>query len=66
MQDNASIYKVYATIDLLKKIDLIILNWPTNSLDLNPIENIWSLLKNRIGKHFLKTREEVKVAVEKE
>ena len=66
MQDNASIHKAHATIDLLKKMDLIILNWPANSPDLNPIENIWSLLKNRIGKHFPKTREEVKAAVEKE
>ena len=27
-----------------------ILDWPVNSPDLNPIENLWSLVKRRLGK----------------
>jgi transposase len=26
------------------------LNWPGNSPDMNPIENLWSMLKKRVGK----------------
>ena len=66
MQDNASIHKAHATIDLLKKMDLIILNSrPANSPDPS-YRKYLVFLKNRIGKHFPKTREEVKAAVEKE
>ena len=28
----------------------LIMNWPAHSPDLNPIENVFSLLKDRIGK----------------
>ena len=42
------------------------MSWPANSPDLNPIENIWSLLKHRIGKHFPTTRDEVITAIQTE
>lgn len=66
MQDNASIHKAHATIELLNQMGLIRIDWPANSPDLNPIENLWSMLKDRIGKHFPKTREEVITAVQQE
>ena len=66
MQDNASCHKAHATVDLLISMDLIIIDWPPNSPDLNSIENLWSLLKDRIGKEFPKKREDVKKAVEAE
>lgn len=64
MQDNASSHKAYATIELLQSMELTVIDWPANSPDLNPIENVWSILKGRIGKHFPKTKEEVKAAIE--
>ncbi|KAF2191444.1 hypothetical protein K469DRAFT_720455, partial [Zopfia rhizophila CBS 207.26] len=34
--------------------------WPSRSPDLNPIENVWRLLKARIGRRFLNTDVEVR------
>lgn len=41
-----------------KKIKYI--DWPSNSPDLNPIENIWSLLKNKVKKITAKNINELK------
>ncbi|KAG1033131.1 hypothetical protein G6F43_013626 [Rhizopus delemar] len=35
--------------EYLKEQSYSILEWPTQSLDLNPIENMWSLLKRRLA-----------------
>ncbi|KAF2195764.1 hypothetical protein K469DRAFT_699386, partial [Zopfia rhizophila CBS 207.26] len=36
------------------------MEWPSRSPDLNPIENVWRLLKARIGRRFPKTDAEVR------
>ncbi|GFY20776.1 hypothetical protein TNCV_1120101 [Trichonephila clavipes] len=36
-----------------------VLNWPGNSPDLNPIENLWHILKNRSPKMSCTTTEEM-------
>ena len=66
MQDNASIHKAKATLALFKDKRLILMEWPANSPDLNPIENLWSLLKYRVGLHFPTTREAVITAIQLE
>ena len=57
MQDNASIYKARKTIALFKRLGITLMDWLANLLDLNPIKNIWSLLKERVGRHFPTTRD---------
>ena len=40
--------------------------WPANSPDLNPIENLWRILKARVKLHHCKTYQELEDAVYKE
>jgi transposase len=42
------------------------MNWPANLLDLDPIENVWRILKHRIGKRFLTTQEQARQYIEEE
>ncbi len=37
----------------------VVQDWPLCSPDLNPIENVWSLLKKNVSKHSLKSAEEL-------
>ena len=39
---------------------------PPNSPDLNPIENVWRILKSRVKMHFPKTPAELRKAIEEE
>ncbi|GET58376.1 IS630 family transposase [Rhizophagus irregularis DAOM 181602=DAOM 197198] len=67
-QDNASIHTAKITKNWLKKNKIAIIDWPANSPDLNPIENIWKHLKDNIQarKTFPRTVSELKVALSEE
>ena len=66
MEDNAPVYKkVYIPVRV--NLGMQILNQPANSPDLNPIENIWSYMKDIITKDYatISSAEEMKRIVKR-
>ena len=55
MQDNASTHKARIVQEWLQQWaaenNVTLIHWPAYSPDLNPIENLWKLLKEAIHKH---------------
>ena len=53
MQDNALVYTSHVVQkwlgDFSKENQIELLDWPAYSSNLNPIENIWKLLKDAIN-----------------
>lgn len=49
-QDNAPVHTAYIVRETLNELGFEIMEWPPYSPDLNPIENLWALLKAEILK----------------
>ncbi len=48
MHDNAPIHKAHIIRDWLWEMGIKVMNWPPYSPDLNLIENLWALLKEKM------------------
>ena len=59
-QDNDPKHTSRAAKNLYENEDISILDWPSNSPDLNPIENAWGLLKHNVERRIPQSKMQLK------
>ena len=67
MEDGAPVHRSNVPKVWREARQVTKMNWPANSPDLNPIENLWKVLKDRVQTHHRpKNVNEMKLALERE
>ena len=63
MQDGAPCHTSKKSMKWLKRAGVRVMEWPGNSPDLNPIENLWHIMKNKLQDKQMKNLDELKAAI---
>lgn len=63
VQDGAPCHTSKECMTFLKNKRVEVLDWPGNSPDCNPIENIWAILKAKVHQRCPKTKNELIIAI---
>lgn len=58
-QDNAPCHKSKRAMEEFRVNNITVMDWPPSSPDINPIENLWGLVKKRIMKTKPKSKNEI-------
>jgi len=68
MDDNAKRHTAKMVMNWRAKKKIPCIRWPAQSPDLNPIENLWSILKRKISarRHKIRNIEEMQQVVQEE